>query len=218
VVQGPVFVSKSTRRSARPKLVHQFLIVLSGTDPLVWRRLQVPERYSFWDLHVAIQDAMGWLDYHLHEFRLLNPTEKQVVSIGIPTEDNPEDRPVIAGWDVPLSQYFERRGWRAPPAVYAYDFGDDWEQVLVHEGMEPAEESLTYPRCVSGARRCPPEDCGGVHGYAAFLAAIADPDHEEHEQMVTWAGGEFDPEMFDPAAVTFDDPRRRWKNAFGRGR
>jgi len=89
---------------------------------------------------------------------------------------------------------------------------------MVREGFEPADDSLTYPRCIAGEGRCPPEDCGGVHGYAAFLAAIADPDHEEHEQMVTWAGGEFDPEMFDPAAVTFDDPRRRWKNAFGRGR
>jgi hypothetical protein len=69
---------KSTKRSTRPKLVHQFLVVLSGTDPLVWRRLQVPERYSFWDLHVAIQDAMGWLDYHLHEFRLLDRTEKHI--------------------------------------------------------------------------------------------------------------------------------------------
>jgi hypothetical protein len=38
--------------------VHQFLVVLTGTDPLVWRRIQVP-------------DAMGWLDYRLHEFRLL---------------------------------------------------------------------------------------------------------------------------------------------------
>jgi hypothetical protein len=55
--------------------VHQFLVVLSGTDPLVWRRIQVPQKYSFWDLHVAIQDAMGWLDYHLHEFRLLDAAE-----------------------------------------------------------------------------------------------------------------------------------------------
>jgi len=50
------------RASPRPKLVHQFLVVLSKTNPLVWRRVQVPQRYSFWDLHVAIQDAMGWLD------------------------------------------------------------------------------------------------------------------------------------------------------------
>ena len=45
--------------SKRPKLVHQFLIVLSGTEPLVWRRIQVSETLTFWDLHVAIQDAMG---------------------------------------------------------------------------------------------------------------------------------------------------------------
>ena len=34
--------SKAAKRTARRKLVHQFLIVLSGTDPLVWRRVQVP--------------------------------------------------------------------------------------------------------------------------------------------------------------------------------
>lgn len=53
---------KSANPRGRPKAVHQFLIVLSGIDPLVWRRIQVPESYSFRDLHVAIQDAMGWLD------------------------------------------------------------------------------------------------------------------------------------------------------------
>jgi len=51
--------------------VHQFLVVLANSDPLVWRRIQVPEHYSFWDLHVAIQDAMGWADYHPHEFRVV---------------------------------------------------------------------------------------------------------------------------------------------------
>ena len=50
---------KPATRRPRPKFVHQFLIVLTGIDPLVWRRIQVPEAYSFCDLHVAIQDAMG---------------------------------------------------------------------------------------------------------------------------------------------------------------
>ena len=92
----PIPMTRTTR-TPRPKLVHQFLVVLSGTDPLVWRRIQVPEKYSFWDLHVAIQDAMGWLDCHLHEFRLPAAAERQVVSIGIPTDDDPEDRPVVPG-------------------------------------------------------------------------------------------------------------------------
>ena len=65
--------SRVAKRSKEPPGVHQFLIVLKGTDPLVWRRIQVPEAYSFWDLHVAIQDAMGWRDCHLHEFRLAGP-------------------------------------------------------------------------------------------------------------------------------------------------
>ena len=74
-----VLAMPKKRATPRPKLVHQFLVVPAGTDPLVWRRIQVPEKYSFWDLHVAIQDAMGWLDYHLHEFRLLDAAEQSVV-------------------------------------------------------------------------------------------------------------------------------------------
>ncbi len=54
-------ISRTLGQRRRPRLVHQFLIVLTGTDPLVWRRIQVPERYSFWDLHVAIQDRAGAL-------------------------------------------------------------------------------------------------------------------------------------------------------------
>jgi hypothetical protein len=95
---------------------------------------------------------MGWLDYHLHEFRLLDAREQQVVSIGIPSDEDPEERPVLPGWEVKLSRFFERRAWHAPPATYAYDFGDDWQHVVIPEGMESAEESLSYPRCTAGTR------------------------------------------------------------------
>ena len=32
--------------------------------------------------------------------------------------------------------------------------------------------------------------------YSDFLAAIQDPKHEEHEEMMEWVGGEFDPDEF----------------------
>ena len=208
-------IRRTAAKRSRPELVHQFLVVLSGSDPLVWRRIQVPEDYSFWDLHVAIQDAMGWLDYHLHEFRLLAPDTQEIVSIGIPSEDDLTDRPVVPGWQVPVSRFFARP-LSAPPAIYAYDFGDGWEHVVVHEGMQPAERSAAYPRCVSGARRCPPEDCGGIHGYAEFLQIIANRRHPEHRSMLNWAGGAYDPDAFEPDAVVFDNPRTRWKKAFER--
>jgi hypothetical protein len=55
-----------------------------------------------------------------------------------------------------------------------------------------------------------------IHGSAEFLHGIADPDHQEHQSTLRWAGGQFDPEAFDPAAVKFDDPKKRWKKAFER--
>jgi hypothetical protein len=58
--------SRTARRTPKSDCVHQLLIVLADSDPLIWRRIQVPASYSFWDLHIAIQDAMGWFDCHLH--------------------------------------------------------------------------------------------------------------------------------------------------------
>jgi len=56
-------------------------VTLLGIAPPIWRTIQVPESYSFWDLHVALQDSMGWLDYLLHLFRLGKPVTKEVVQI-----------------------------------------------------------------------------------------------------------------------------------------
>jgi len=60
---------------------------------------------------------------------------------------------------------------------------------------------VRYPRCLTGRRACPPEDVGGVWGYQEFLEAINDPEHEQHEELLDWVDGEFDPEEFDLAAV-----------------
>jgi hypothetical protein len=55
--------------------------------------------------------------------------------------------------------------------------------------------------CLEGARACPPEDVGGVHGYFEFCHALKDPRHEEHESFMEWSGGNFDSERFDVATV-----------------
>lgn len=190
--------------------VHQFRVSLLETQPLVWRRIQVPEHYSFWDLHVAIQDVMGWQDCHLHEFRVAVRPHGDL-RIGIPDPEFPEERSCSAGWEVRVSDQV----WpQMPPISYVYDFGDDWEHELVYEGLVARDMSVRYPRCVDGANACPPEDCGGVCGYEAFLLAIRNPKHPDHKEMRQWFGGPFNPEAFDPTLVRFDDPRRRWEAAF----
>lgn len=197
-------------RRAAVGLVHQFLVVLAHTDPLIWRRIQVPGDYSFWDLHVAIQDAMGWLDYHLHEFTVTHPKTGRVLRIGIPDQEGAEE-PAVPGWEVSVAGHFIDGG---PLALYVYDFGDDWQHVLMYEGASPPEAVATYPRCVGGARTCPPEDCGGPHRYAEVLAALADPRHPERADLLAGISRDFDPAAFDAATVRFDDPEERWKRAF----
>ena len=190
----------------------QFKVTLRDVDPPVWRQIQVPGSYTFWDLHVAIQDAMGWEDYHLHEFEIRDPATGKPAKIGMPDEDVPPMvEGVLAGWEQKIADYFTRK---KKSAVYKYDFGDGWHHSVVFEGAFPVDADVKYPVCLAGARACPPEDCGGPWRYTDFLEAIADPKRKEHEDLVEWIGSSFDPEQFDAAAVRFDDPHKRWKHAF----
>ncbi len=195
-----------------PKHIYQFKVTLNGITPAIWRRIQVPEGYSFWDLHVAIQDAMGWLDYHLHAFRVYREHLPGALEIGIPDDyavvGDPETHP---GWEVPISDFFYQVG---DSADYEYDFGDGWKHEILLEGILLREKGQKYPRCIDGAHACPPEDCGGVHGYCQMLEVLADPDDEEHESMLEWVGGKYDPQEFGPGKVKFDNPTKRWKRAF----
>lgn len=194
------------------KRIYQFKIELYGITPTIWRRIQVPETYSFWDLHVAIQDAMGWLDYHLHAFRIQTKRVPMPIEIGIPDDyavvGDPETHP---GWEIPITDFFNEIG---STADYEYDFGDGWRHKILLEDILLSEKGQKYPKCIAGERACPPEDCGGIYGYSHMLDVLADPSDEEHESMLEWLGGKYDPQKFAPAKVKFDNPAKRWRQAF----
>jgi len=192
----------------------QLRIVLRDIEPPIWRCVAVPEDYTFWDLHVAIQDAMGWRDYHLHEFEVTDPSHGQLVRVGIPDDEFPNERPTLPGWRIPIAPYLAREG---AAAIYRYDFGDGWEHTVTFEGSRmAATRSSRKPLCIGGERTCPPEDVGGVLGFAEFLEAIATPAHAEHAAMRRWVGRRYDPWLFAAEKVRFDDPEKRWRRAFGR--
>lgn len=190
--------------------VYQFKVSLQGIKPSIWRRIQVPETYTFWDLHVAIQDVMGWWDHHLHEFSIVNPTRAATEKIGIP-DDEGWGPPVAPGWRRNIASYFSQTNSKAK---YVYDFGDNWIHTVRLEKILERDKGVKYPVCVDGKRACPPEDCGGVPGYERLLEIIMDPSHEEYESMNEWVGEEFDPEKFEPREIVFSDPQKRWKAVF----
>ena len=63
------------------------------------------------------------------------------------------------------------------------------------------EAPQRYPLCLEGERACPPEDVGGVWGFAEYLEALDDPSSERHEEFLEWRGP-FDPEKFDAVKTT----------------
>lgn len=189
-----------------------FKVSLLDIKPEIWREIEVPATYSFWDLHVAIQDAMGWLDYHLHVFRVHNPETGETEEIGIPDEDGFLDSPpILPGWEIAIADYFTDR---RDQAFYEYDFGDGWEHRIALKRIGDREKGTEYPKCLNGKRACPPEDCGGIPGYEELLEIIGNPEHEEYESMMEWLDGKFDPEEFDVDSVEFDNPKTRWDYAF----
>lgn len=192
--------------------VYQFKVTLVEVKPAIWRVIQVPETYTFWDFHVAIQDAMGWLDYHLHEFKIVDPKSGQKVLMGIPEHDfEPIEQETLPGWEFKIRDYFSEENRFCD---YLYDFGDNWEHRIEYEGIFFKHETKNYPLCVGGKRCGPPEDCGGWGGYGDFLKIIRNPRHKEYHRMREWAGEKCETEKFDVSAVRFDDPKKRWKLAF----
>ncbi|MEI7811219.1 MAG: plasmid pRiA4b ORF-3 family protein [Ignavibacteria bacterium] len=188
----------------KPDEVYQFKITLSGSKPPIWRRILVPSNYSFSDLHVAIQDSMGWLDYHLHAFEMKNPATGFNVEIGIPNEEYEAfDRKVLHEHKIKISKYFNKDN---NTARYEYDFGDSWIHKIRLEKIIPAVAGEKYPKCTAGKMACPPEDCGGIYGYYHMLSILSDPGNEEYEEISEWIDEGFDPVLFVPEDVFFSDP------------
>lgn len=201
---------------AEPKVsrVLQLKITLNGSLPKVWRRILVPADYSFFDLHVAIQDAMGWTDSHLHGFRITKDKIAQPLIIQYP---NPEDDTDFGDRALDervekISDYF---GVSIKQCTYEYDFGDGWEYTVLFERELPTKPGAEYPQCIGGKNACPPEDCGGLGGYDELQKIIKNPKHPEHADMLEWLGiddpAQFDPMAFSQVEVEFEDPKRRLK-------
>ncbi len=177
--------------------IYQLKITLKHIKPPVWRRIEVPADIKLGKLHDVIQIAMGWTDSHLHAFiadKITYGTPDPDFGGGTKSERNVRLDSIV------------KEGGRL---LYEYDFGDGWEHGIKVEKVLDADAATHYPRCTDGKRACPPEDCGGPYGYEELLTAIGDPDHPEHNNMIEWIGGEFDPEAFELAQINQALWRRR---------
>jgi hypothetical protein len=167
-------------------------ITLDDVVPEVRRRIEVPISLRLDRLHLAIQAAMGWTNTHLFEIRARD------VGWGVPDPDW-RDGPLDAR-KARLIDVLEDSGTKT--LHYIYDYGDNWQHTIKIERIVDPIPGDTYPRLIEAVGRCPPEDVGGWPGYEEFLAAINDPKHERHTEMVQWTGlDRFDPTIIHPEII-----------------
>lgn len=169
-------------------LSYTLRIDLVNSKPPIWRRIGVDSQITLGMLHEVIQAAFGWTDSHLHAFQIGSD------EFGDPDHDSTGDLEFIDERKVRLDQLVGP----GDKFTYCYDFGDDWEHRIKVEKSEPMETApLSHAWLITGKRACPPEDVGGIWGYEEFLDTISNPKTAEAQEMLEWAGGEFDPERFD---------------------
>lgn len=175
--------------------LYQFKITLLESTPAIWRRIQV-KNCTLDKLHERIQTAMGWTNSHLHQFKVNGELYGDPELL----DDGFIDFECVDSTVTKISEIVPKDGSRFS-FRYEYDFGDSWHHEVLFEGCLRAEKGVRYPICVEGERSCPPEDVGGVWGYAEFLEVLADPKHEDHDHFAQWAGP-FDADEFDPEKAT----------------
>lgn len=160
----------------------QFKIEIQGSNPKIWRRIIVPYEYTFYRFHLAIQGAFGWENSHLFQF-CENGFMDKICYAELHEESN--DDPEFVTKDA-RREKIKKVFVKHDHFKYIYDFGDNWEHTINVE--EIVEDEIERPYCIEGGGACPPEDCGGLGGYAAIVESLNTPGHPERKENIDWLG------------------------------
>ena len=193
-----------------PTSISRTRISIVGSEPEIWRLLEIDSSLTLAEVHDVIQIAFGWRGGHLHAFTSSDGRRwadaRWANERSIDEEEDGDDRAVT------LAEVLDED---SRPLEYEYDFGDGWiHRIELIETVSGA----TSPKAVliRGERRGPLEDSGGIHGYAEKLQILASPDHPDHEDLRDWVDGTLEPwqSVFDPDALEVDKVNRALARRF----
>lgn len=194
---------------------HEVLTVhieLIGSDPLIWRKLEIPSSTRLDAAGHVLQIAMGWENCHLQGFHNTDPYqhrpsapdevswyEEYSLADGLPGELQEKTT---------LGEAFTRAG---SALYFEYDFGDCWMHRLTVESSRIVSEENPMPKILGGAMRAPIEDSGGIGGWYEKLPALASSNPTpEQQEIIDWMHWRVGPEgTVDPAAFDLESCNRR---------
>ena len=145
-------------------------IKLKDSPVTIWRRIHLNPNISLDEFHEMIQIVMGWENYHLYGFRIGDKFYTPM------TDDFPYSDNYVPIESATLKEILESN----KKFIYEYDFGDGWRHEIVLNKYTEPKKNVKYPVCASGRGICPPEDIGGVWGYAEFLSQIHSKEPEDY--------------------------------------
>jgi hypothetical protein len=186
-------------KTAPATAICQLKLTLLGSKPPIWRRIEVEMATPLPILSRVLLRTMGWEGGHLFQYR-----------VGKTFYGEPVGDDFVDMRDESKYRLADILPKEKSKAIFEYDFGDSWEHELVVEKILEPEAGVKYPRCTAGKMACPPEDSGGVWGYAELVKALKDPEHPEHETYVEWLDLESG-EDFDPTDFSIEDVNKRLK-------
>jgi hypothetical protein len=157
-------------------VIYQLKVTLKGSKPAIWRRLQVQGNTDLHRLHEIIQNTMGWSNLHLYRFEIKGTKYGEI---------SPEDDYWGLHFEDAQSTQLRRViDGEKSKFNYEYDFGDNWEHEITVEKIIPAKAGVQYPVLLCTRQACPPEDCGGLRGYAELSETIRNPIEEEYARIM----------------------------------
>jgi hypothetical protein len=183
--------SKTNDKQVPSYILH---ISISFSDPVIWRRIQVPGTYTLAQLHDIIQLSMGWSDSHVHQFLVGKISYEPTMKSSGPRESKRFD-------EHKYQLHTLEEGMRFM-FTYLYDAGDGWEHQIQLEEVVPPTRQLDHPILLSGEMACPPETVGDIHQYQQLLSALYTPGGKEQNSLYELTGRpDFDPTYFDLEAA-----------------
>lgn len=196
VIKGTFPESSKSETKKDDKQVPSYILHVSiaFSDPLIWRRIQVPGTFTLAQLHDIIQLSMGWSDSHVHQFLVGKISYEPTIKTNAPRESKRFD-------EHKYKLHTLEDGMRFM-FTYLYDAGEGWEHEIHLEEVVPPTRQLKHPILLSGEMACPPETVGDIHHYLQLVTALESPDSKNHNSLYELSGrADFDPGFFDLEAA-----------------
>ena len=198
VIKGdfPQSTKPGTESKEDDKHVPSYILHISITfsDPLIWRRVQVPGTFTLAQLHDTIQLSMGWSDSHVHQFLVGKISYEPTIRTNLPRESK--------RFDEHKYKLFTLEDGMRFMFTYLYDAGEGWEHEIHLEEIVPPTRQLLHPILLAGEMACPPEMVGDIHEYHQLLATLESPDNKNQNSLYELTGHpDFDPNYFDLEAA-----------------